>query len=136
MNKVKQTFVTDILYDSQYKILCDYVGKPDCECSLDVPLPIDQNAEIGDTVYFRCLHYWYKGIVAKSFINQIVESNVVEVRFSAIINPKRHSILSLSELEEILPNKGWNDRHAHILLDTDEAQLLNSRWDLLIGKQY
>ena len=131
---MKQTFVVDISYDSQYKILSDYVGKPQCECNMEILLRKDQRANIGDIVFFRCLHYWYKGIAAKGLVEEVVDQNCVDVRFTILINPEEHPFLSFSELEEVLPNKNWKDRYSDIRLDADEAQILNDKWDMYLEK--
>lgn len=131
---MKQTFVVDITYDSRYKIISDYVGKLQCECNMEILLRKDQRANIGDIVFFRCLHYWYKGIAAKGLVEGIVDKNCVDVRFTIVINPEEHPFLSFSELEEVLPNKNWKDHYSDIRLDVDEAQILSDKWDMYLEK--
>lgn len=131
---MRQTFIADIEFDDRYRIFCDYVGKPDCYCEKEVLLLKGQKANIGDTVFFRCLHYWYKGIVAKGFVCEIVEDNRVNVEFNVTINPKEKPLLSLAELEEILPDKNWKDRYSHILLNADEALKLSDKWESFLER--
>lgn len=131
---MRQTFIADIEYDDQYKILCDYVGKSDCYCDKEVLLLKGQEAKIADTVFFRCLHYWYKGIVAKGFVYDIVEDNCVNVRMTVIINPEEKPLLSLAEQDEILPDKDWKDHYSHVLLNADEALILSDRWESFLKK--
>lgn len=131
---MKQTFVVDIEYDSQYKILSDYVGRPQCYSNLKVPLPNDAKADVGDTVFFRCNHYWYKGIAAKGFVSELIEGkgNWVDVRFTVMINPEEKPLLSIKELEESLPNINWKDRHCSILLEANDAEIFNDRWEMFL----
>jgi hypothetical protein len=56
---MKQTFVVDIGYDDQYRTICDLVNEPiepQSYLTKKVVLLKDQRANVGDTVYFRCLH--------------------------------------------------------------------------------
>lgn len=130
---MKQTFVVDIGYDDQYRIICDLVNEPiepHSYLTKEVLLLKNQRANVGDTVYFRCLHYWYKGIIAMGVVDELVEDNCVDVKFVVAINPKEKPILSIAELEKVLPNKNWGDRYTHIELNDDEAQVLNDTWEL------
>lgn len=136
---MKQTFVVDIGYDNQYRIICDLVNEPlepHSYLTKEVVLLKDQRANVGDTVYFRCLHYWYKGIIAMGVVDELVEDNCVNVKFLVTINPKEQPILSISELEKVLPNKNWKDRYNHIVLDFNEAQILDDTWGLFIKAQH
>lgn len=129
---MNQTFMVNINYDSAYKALYDFVEKRQWECTRTTLLRIDQRANIGDVVYFRCLHYWYKGIIAKGVVDELVEDNCVDVKFIVAINPKEQPILSIAELEKVLPNKNWKDRCDYITLDIDEAQILDDTWKLFM----
>lgn len=129
---MNQTFMVNINYDSAYKALYDFVEKRQWECTRTTLLRIDQRVNIGDVVYFRCLHYWYKGIAAKGLVEEIVDQNCVEVKITKVINPEEHPFLSLNELEELLPNKNWKDRYSDIRLDADEAQILSDKWNMYL----
>lgn len=65
-------------------------------------------------------------------VDELVEDNSVDVKFIVAINPKEQPILSISELEKVLPNKNWKDRYNRIVLDFDEAQILNDTWELFM----
>ena len=132
---MKQTFVVDINYDDEYRIIYDCVNKAQelqGYLTKEVLLLKDQRANVGDTVYFRCLYYWYKGIIAMGVVDELVEDNCVDVKFVVAINPKEQPFLSITELEQVLPNKNWKDRYDHIVLDIDEAQILDDTWNLFM----
>ena len=132
---MEQTFVVDIGYDDQYRIISDWVNETQelqGYITKEVVLLKDQRANVGDTVYFRCLHYWYKGIIAMGVVDELVDDNCIDVKFVVAINPKEKPILSIAELEKVLPNKNWKDRYDRILLDFDEAQILDDTWELFM----
>lgn len=134
-DEMKQTFVVDIGYDDQYRIISDWVNETQelqGYITKEVLLLKNQRANVGDTVYFRCLHYWYKGIIAMGVVDELVDDNCIDVKFVVAINPKEKPILSIVELEKVLPNKNWKDRYDRILLDFDEAQILDDTWELFM----
>lgn len=134
-DEMKQTFVVDIGYDDQYRTICDLVNEPlepHSYLTKEVVLLKDQRANVGDTVYFRCLHYWYKGIIAMGGVDELVDDNCIDVKFVVAINPKEKPIMSIAVLEKVLPNKNWKDRYDCIVLDFDEAQILDDTWELFM----
>lgn len=128
---MKQTFVINIEYDDIYRTICDWAKEPQCVICNKYFISKDQKANVGDNVFFKCLHYWYKGIAAKGTVEH-VEDNCIEVKFVVVINPKERPLLCLADLENVLPNKNWKDRYSDILLDYDEAQILNDKWEMLL----
>ena len=134
---MKQTFVIDIDLDDRYYILRDYVGKPDCSCNLEKLLRLDYHPEVGDTVYFISNHYWYKGIIARGFIFELLEEkgvNGVDIRLTVMINPKEQPILTFDQIELALPNINWKEGWNNILLSSSDAKILSDLWESFLEK--